>query len=225
MSPVIAGQVEFVCEDPPLSSAGWIGDGPITPSGGYGGWTEVDRPKRISITEWAGSKGYKLSIPVLFDGFASGTTVEPQIAALERMARQQGGNEEPPVVHVVTVGSRPRTPSVDWVIADIAWGDAIYNAAGLRTRQIATVEVWQYIGDETIITLARKRRKKKGKGGKKGSGKKGAANKTYKVKAGDTLSEIAARELGSAKRWREIAKLNNIRDPRNIRKGQELRMP
>jgi nucleoid-associated protein YgaU len=43
--------------------------------------------------------------------------------------------------------------------------------------------------------------------------------------AGDTLSEIASRKLGNANRWKEIAKINNIRDPTNIRVGQRLRLP
>jgi nucleoid-associated protein YgaU len=47
----------------------------------------------------------------------------------------------------------------------------------------------------------------------------------YVVKAGDTLSSIAAKQLGDSSRWREIARLNNIRDPRNVKKGQKLRMP
>jgi len=45
---------------------------------------------------------------------------------------------------------------------------------------------------------------------------------TYKVKSGDTLSEIGAR-LGID--WREIAKLNGIKSPYPIYPGQVLKLP
>lgn len=48
------------------------------------------------------------------------------------------------------------------------------------------------------------------------------------VKAGDSLSAIAARELGDASRWREIYELNKDvvgSNPNLIHPGQQLRMP
>jgi nucleoid-associated protein YgaU len=49
--------------------------------------------------------------------------------------------------------------------------------------------------------------------------------KTYVVKDGETLGEIASRELGSYRMWREIASLNNIADPSRVMPGRMLRMP
>lgn len=48
---------------------------------------------------------------------------------------------------------------------------------------------------------------------------------SYTVKAGDTLSLIAAQQLGDANRWQEIADLNGIQDPRALRVGQVLQLP
>jgi|GEM_PF-1905606 len=48
---------------------------------------------------------------------------------------------------------------------------------------------------------------------------------TYIVGRGDTLGKIAQKTLGEASRWREIANLNNILDPRAISVGQKLRIP
>ena len=49
--------------------------------------------------------------------------------------------------------------------------------------------------------------------------------RTYTVRSGDTLSAIAQRELGSANRWPEIARLNNISNPERIEVGQVLQLP
>jgi nucleoid-associated protein YgaU len=50
---------------------------------------------------------------------------------------------------------------------------------------------------------------------------------TYTVQRGDTLSGIAAEQLGDADRWPEIFALNRdiIDDPNKIRPGQELTLP
>jgi hypothetical protein len=45
------------------------------------------------------------------------------------------------------------------------------------------------------------------------------------VREGESLSMIAARELGSMDRWTEIARANNISDPRRLLAGTRLRIP
>jgi len=51
--------------------------------------------------------------------------------------------------------------------------------------------------------------------------------KTYKVVAGDSLSEIARREYGDADEWRRIYEANKhiIKNPDLIYPGQELTIP
>jgi nucleoid-associated protein YgaU len=54
-----------------------------------------------------------------------------------------------------------------------------------------------------------------------------ASLKTYTVQSGDTLSEIAKRELGSANKYMEIFNANRdqLTDPDKIKPGQVLKMP
>ena len=54
-----------------------------------------------------------------------------------------------------------------------------------------------------------------------------AAVKTYTVKAGDTLSAIAAKHLGSAGAYMKIFELNKdqLTDPDKVKPGQVLRLP
>lgn len=47
----------------------------------------------------------------------------------------------------------------------------------------------------------------------------------YTVKSGDSLQRIAQRELGSANRWQELARLNQLPPPYNLRIGQTLQLP
>ncbi|NUP37043.1 MAG: LysM peptidoglycan-binding domain-containing protein, partial [Streptomyces sp.] len=58
--------------------------------------------------------------------------------------------------------------------------------------------------------------------GKPGSG---STTTTYTVGKGDTLWSIAASKLGDGNRYKEIAKLNGLRDADAITPGQELTIP
>jgi nucleoid-associated protein YgaU len=49
--------------------------------------------------------------------------------------------------------------------------------------------------------------------------------RTVTVKSGETLSDIARRELGTASRAQELAELNGIDDPTKLRAGQTLKLP
>jgi hypothetical protein len=64
-------------------------------------------------------------------------------------------------------------------------------------------------------------------GGSAGAGAGVAGARTYTVKKGDTLSEIAERELGGASKWKEIFEANRtiIEDPDKIMAGQVLTLP
>ncbi len=52
-----------------------------------------------------------------------------------------------------------------------------------------------------------------------------SAGQTYVIKQGDTLWAIATSYLGTGTRWREIADLNGISDPRTLQIGQVINIP
>jgi nucleoid-associated protein YgaU len=55
-----------------------------------------------------------------------------------------------------------------------------------------------------------------------------SGTKTYTVKSGDTLSDIAQAEMGDANRWRELYEANKDAvgdDPDMIHPGLELKIP
>jgi hypothetical protein len=50
-------------------------------------------------------------------------------------------------------------------------------------------------------------------------------NRTHQVQVGDTLDRIASRYYGDSTRWRDIATLNGISDPLDLRPGTHLAIP
>lgn len=59
-------------------------------------------------------------------------------------------------------------------------------------------------------------------------GGQGVTTKTYTVKSGDTLSDIAQSEMGDANRWRELYEANKEAvgdNPDLIHPGLELKIP
>jgi hypothetical protein len=51
------------------------------------------------------------------------------------------------------------------------------------------------------------------------------AHRTHRVRAGDSLTQLAWREYGDATGWRGIAEANDIDDPLRLRPGVELLIP
>jgi nucleoid-associated protein YgaU len=133
--------------------------------------------------------------------------------------------------------------SRNWVIDSLTWGDAEMNLRGNRTRQQVTVSLLEYIGDvradqnspsqlqrlkaTSTKTAQGAARKRVVASRARGTTFRGSAPGTVTVGfgEGDDLLSIAAKELGAASRWMEIGKLNGIRDPRNVKPGQVIRLP
>ena len=52
-----------------------------------------------------------------------------------------------------------------------------------------------------------------------------SSTKNYVVKKNDSLSKIARDELGDMSRWKEIAELNNLKEPYTIYEGKTIKIP
>lgn len=193
-----------------------LGATSATLSGGVGGWQEVALPGRRAGIEWTSTPNLTLSIPILMDGLVGRISVEPMIAALSSMGAAAPGSPRstrPPAVKVA--GMVPHQDR-QWVINDVAWGDAIWDGR-VRIRQFATVALMAYEPLSVVKVAAKKAA--------------GSASTTYTVKRGDTLSSIARDKMGAKTSSAIVAavsklkSLNNIRDPKSIRPGQKLKVP
>lgn len=199
----------------------WLGEGNPQVIDGYAGWEVVDRPKRRGLTYWKGSNPVRLEVPILIDEFSrrrGERSIEKECRVFEKMAGLIRDGVEPPLIEIHSGGVIPHdyrdAPQNDWVIETLDWGDAIRNRNGNRVRQAGIITFLLYVDADSLNKLG-KRLERVGKG-----------TKIYVVKRGDkSLREIAKRLLGKGDRWREIASLNGIRDPKKIFEGQRLRVP
>jgi hypothetical protein len=150
------GSVRIVSTDPAVvvetvgEVAVRLGDAPPTLSGGSGGWAEVARPKRSSLTEWQGHTARRLSVPVLIDGWRAQASVEQIIARLARLARAEHGAGRPPIVRLQ--GNVPRS-DLRWVIDEIEWGEAVW-VGEVRVRQAAALTLLEYDPGRLLVTRA-----------------------------------------------------------------------
>lgn len=241
MTPYDAAYVTIRCNDPRTHLRLLLGQERPDVSSGYGGWEEIERPGRTTAIHWKGLPARRLALPLLFDNFAEGESIETDIRALERLASPRDGGE-PPSVKVSGKGGvvPPFYEGKSWVVDALSWGDALMNLHGNRIRQAVTVTLLEAVAAEVISPAKKRKSKHARKSG--GNRKRGAKDKRYVAKAGkwrlgpaavaiathfdgEDLMAIAARELGDPGRWREIADLNGIRDPRAVKLGQVLRMP
>lgn len=235
------GWVRITSKDPPLRLVCRLGEERPNVESGYGGWSSVDRPRRRPLTTWRAPPAITMTLPLLIDRWRDpfpGNSIEAQIDVIRKWGWPTGSNGEPPRLKVTATGAAVPHQGLPWVLTDVAWGDALMNPNGNRVRQAVTLTLQHYVED---VYLARRSAANRRRAKKQAGRKPGAATKRKPVKAkkatkkgravtaefgnGEDLLSIAARELGDADRWLEIAELNGLRDPRSLREGQVIRLP
>lgn len=214
--------------DPPGRSLEFMLD-PVSVvlSGGVGGWQEIEHPKRPSSVEYGGQPLQTLTIEALFDGWRQQASVEEPLRILNVWGRIPPGRREPAVLQFEYANHANQR----WVLQDLDLGESLRREDGSRVRQYLTITLLEYRDAQVFLSPVKRAAPapaKPGAPGKPSSGAKPApSGRTYTVKGGDTLSKIAAKQLGKASRWPEIARLQTppLRDPNRIRVGQVLRLP
>lgn len=180
------------------------GDGLPTITGGGSNYNTIQRPRRKSIVQWTGDDPYTMDVPIMIDGWATGTygmthkNMEADVARINQM-RFSPGDLVPPV-QVFIDGAVP-VKGATWVITGIDWGTAaIWQAdakgAGHRLRQDAILHLLQYV-QETDLKI----------------NKMPAMTTRYVVKAKETIQMVAAK--------RGVT-VNAIKVANGIRDGKKL---
>ena len=165
---------------------------------GYGTYTDITRPRNVSLLSWQGRTPYEMTIDVVFNGMPDangpGQSVEKTIDHLETLATRGPGMISPPQIRLF--GPVPH-PELEWVITGIAWGDAIRrHSDGARLLQYATVNLHEWVGDPYL-----KAQRPTGKA-------KGVEFRWYALKAGDDVKSVSKRLLGNPSYWTQIVAIN-----------------
>lgn len=199
---------------------------------GFGGFATVDRTGRIQSTWWQGRNTIAVTFGIRFDERPTVASVEGQIRILEALAGVGLDDDEPPpgvvfdAAALVPLDQRDaRANGWKWAInapPDVQEYERA-DGSGLRFVYEANLTLIRQVTDATLkqrSQAAAHRAKKKTKS------KTGPKHRTYTVHTGDTLVKIAVKEYGDVDRWPDIAKRNNIRDPRAALKvGRVLHLP
>jgi len=216
--------ITFVSFKPNLRVVALLDNDTATVTQGYGGWTEQDRARRRSLTIFTGPKPFKMDLPILFDGFSDDTSVEAAVKTIQQMAVGAKFNDPPPTVKIT--GHVPHTDKV-WVIDDISWGETMRKIGGTLVRQHLIVHLMQYVTADIAKVSATKKVQRKSKHKSKNTHEYvrtgygyaidpstvSGYSTTYTTREGDTLTTIAARQLGDYDLWHDIADINGLRDP------------
>jgi nucleoid-associated protein YgaU len=151
-----------------------------------------------------------MDVPILFDGYRYGTSVELDIRRFQLMAIGSDFNP-PPTVKID--GALP-VSGATWVITSIDWGTEVFwsqtqRGQYFRLRQDAIVHLLQFQAEERLkITITN------------------SLPNHYIAAKGDTLQGISKAMYGNGSRWKEIKAANpSIRDPNKIPAGKSIRIP
>lgn len=195
---------------------------------GDAGWQLVARPRRKAITEWQGLEPVRLRCSIVFDGFDRGIHVERECEQLRRWMRVPASSlNEPTILRVEGAAVPAPARGLRWVIESIEPGAEIRarpgsGQAGMRVRAHQVVTLLEHVTPDVLAPQAAQPSPAEQAAE---TAPEATAGRTVEVHSGDTLYEIAQRELGNGNRWQEIADLNGIRDPRRLAVGQVLRLP
>jgi hypothetical protein len=222
----------------------YFGDGAALVVDGYGGWTVEGRPKNIGLTVWEGRNPIAVEIPFVIDHYSFGMLHSiPAVRdgrdpdefdrcnATEDMCHVLGNlcglgdDQQPPLLGVDGGGAIPHDDTMtggdqpgqvhQWVIESVVWDRAIEVRSDmyqLRMRCGGMLTIRQHKSSNDILRrLGPKNRARK--------------PQIYIVKKGDTLQKIASAKYGNPNKWKIIADANNLRDPRSLTVGKQLRIP
>jgi hypothetical protein len=208
----------------PSVALGMIGKADFGPasSGSSGGWQIVDRPRQKGITQWYDASPMELDADLILDG--GGSSIEGDKATMFGWQYPPKGALQPAALSAagpIDVEAK----GLFWVLQNVKFDDdkVVRDNTGILLQQQLSIVLYEYLPayssvlqDLSPAQAAQLRLTAAGTV---------VSRRTYVVRTGDSLAAIAARVLGNAALWTEIATLNNIRDPRNLTVGQRIVLP
>lgn len=213
---------------PPGPAVGFalLGDSELQPvTGGTGGVVVVDRPRLVAALQWYDRSPWQLDLPLRLDSQITygqqGQSMEVWCQQVKSWMDKSITTQQAPVL---TVSGPVEGIEYNWMVYSEDFTAAIRDArGGFRVQQDVKITLYEYNAplqstlsspspaQAALIALD--------------NSEASSSYYLYTVRAGDTLSNIAANVLGNYTLWQEIGNLNNIRDPNNVTPGQQIKLP
>lgn len=171
-----------------------LGATPPRPVRGYGGWTQLQREGRRSLSTFEGTETPAYVFELRLDRHRPNPRpVAEQMRNLERLCGWDrfDDNPPPPLQFVANVAhDYDEASQNEWVCESLEWGDSIASDRGTVLWQDATLTLGLYV-ETTVPNLG-----------------KSPGFARHELKVGWDLRDFARRHLGDPKRWKDVAALN-----------------
>lgn len=198
-----------------------LGNGPAKIADETSGWTTIDRPKNVAMTQWVGSQPIKIDVPILLDGYHRTESVNAKLTRLHDIVRDPDGDRRPPTF--IALGPIPFSGH-RYTLEQIEYGDDIIRGeagtkhAGELLRQDFVLHLMQYVPGDDIKFKHRPKHHRHHHG-------------HHRAKAGDTALRLAHELYDDEDETfedlaREIAALNGVRGIRTrFEPNRTIRLP
>lgn len=178
-------------------------------------WSDQDKMGQKPELHYTGGDRKKLSMELFFDTYESKTDVRKHTVKVAQLLVFNKEKHRPPKVTLSWGKKAPGGPHSDFpfagVLESLKQQFILFLSDGTPVRAKLTVSFIQFTLPEEEL--------------KKNEPHSTDHTKTYIVKTGDTVSGIAGLFYKDPRKWRHIAKENNIENPRKLKPGQVLTIP
>lgn len=178
-------------------------------------WKEQEKRGQAPELQYTGGERKKLSMELFFDTYEQQSDVREHTVKLANLLVFNKEKHRPPKVTLSWGRAAPGGPFADFPFTGVLEGFkqqfTLFMTDGTPVRAKASVNFIQFsLTPEEL---------------KKNEAHSADKTKTYLVKQGDTVSDIAALFYKDPTQWRPIALANDIDNPRELEPGSALIIP
>jgi nucleoid-associated protein YgaU len=178
-------------------------------------WSDQTKRGQVPELQYAGGERKKLSMDLFFDTYEAKSDVRDHTVKVSNLLVFNREKHRPPKL-TLSWGRAPRGgPFADLpftcVLQSCKQQFTLFMSDGTPVRAKLSVVFIQFTLTEDEL--------------KKNQGNSADKTKTYLVKQGDTVSDIAGLFYKDPTQWRAIADANDIENPRELSTGSALTIP
>lgn len=184
-------------------------------------WKEQAKPRQKPELQYGGWQRKSITMELFFDTYEASTPTDVRkitgefAKLLIPTINEDNQGKRPPKVKLVWGPADPHPTSgistLDWVLEKLTQKFTLFTSDGMPVRATLNVTFKEFIPPKKVAQQNPRR--------------SSFPEKLYTVKAGDTLSGVAAKLWNDPTKWRLIAENNEIDNPRLLEVGSTLSTP